>query len=280
MKNKFKIILIGDECVDEFQYGTVTRINPEAPSPILDIEPEKKKVSKGMCGNVELNLVALAKQEAPEIIKLVTPTPTVKTRIVDSKSGQILLRLDSPKQKSEHFKLNSLKNIVEEHDGEIDAIVVSDYNKGFLNNINIRQIINIAKTYKIVTFFDTKKLIDSYFSGANFIKINSAEDAYNRSNNCLPESCCDNYIVTNGENGCVWINSGGRVKKISTQKVDVACVSGAGDTVLAALVTRYLECGGIEESINFSMAAASEVVKHRNVVAANRFEINHCEKKL
>lgn len=265
-----KILLIGDECVDRFVYGSVTRINPESPTPIFDAVG-KIIENKGMVGNVEANIKSLS-QGKLEIIKMSNFSRPVKERFVDEKSGQILLRVDH-KVAPETFDISIFNAILIRN--ELAAIVISDYCKGYLSYASIFDIVAGAKSCgkDIPVFCDTKKVIDYHFTNCDFIKINEKEHSYQKD----AQFHCLNYIYTRGKDGCVWINESKFLQKeIAGHNVDVACVSGAGDTVLAALVVKYLENkGNIEDALKFSMRAAAEAVKHRNVVAVNRADIIH-----
>jgi len=268
------VLLIGDECIDKFVYGNVDRINPESPTPIFD-ETNEIIVNKGMAGNVLGNINSLSENKI-QVISMVNDNRVCKTRYVDKRSGQILLRVDSKPRgsDSDHFNFDKFCSIVESENNQISAIVVADYNKGFLSCENIEQIISIAKKHNIPTFFDTKKTIDKTFYGADFIKINQKEHlesskALNMKNGYPLYG--ENYIITLGKDGCIWYNhTDGTVENIAGHNVEVSCVSGAGDTVMAALVVKYLETKKIKESLNFAMLAAAEAVKHRNVVAVAR----------
>jgi len=275
-----KVLLIGDECIDKFVYGNVDRINPESPTPIFD-ETNEIIVNKGMAGNVLGNINSLSENKI-EIISMVNDNRVCKTRYVDKRSGQILLRVDSKpcRSDSDSFNFDKFCNIVENQNNEnneISAIVVADYNKGFLSCENIEQIISIAKKYNIPTFFDTKKTIDKTFYGADFIKINQKEHLESSRSLNMKNGYPlygENYIITLGKDGCIWYNhTDGTVENIAGHNVEVSCVSGAGDTVMAALVVKYLETKKIKESLNFAMLAASEAVKHRNVVSVARHSI-------
>ena len=273
-KKQSTVLLIGDECIDKFVYGYVDRINPESPTPIFD-ETNEIIVNKGMAGNVLGNIVSLSEDKI-KIISMVNDNRVCKTRYVDKRSGQILLRVDSKPVKSDRdsFNFDRFNSIIENKDNEISAIVVADYNKGFLSCENIEQIISIAKKYNIPTFFDTKKTIDKTFYGADFIKINQKEHLESSKSLNMKNGYPlygENYIITLGKDGCIWYNhTDGTVQNIDGHNVEVACVSGAGDTVMAALVVRYLETKNIKKSIEFAMLAAAEAVKHRNVVSVMR----------
>ena len=127
----FKILLIGDSCVDEYKIGTVDRLSPEAPVPVIKIVDTVQV--PGMASNVYQNLVNLNCE-----IKFITNTETItKTRYIDQRSGQHLIRVDDEPQ-------------IDAWDGQISntpwesfhAIIISDYNKGFLTYQHIEQIIS------------------------------------------------------------------------------------------------------------------------------------------
>ena len=114
-----KVLVIGDSCTDKFVYGECNRICPEAPVPVFN--PIEQKSNGGMAKNVFNNLKSLASKWD---IDLITNTNEItKTRLVDIKTNQMLLRVD------EDDKCDRVKNIKDFDD--YDAIVISDYNKGF-----------------------------------------------------------------------------------------------------------------------------------------------------
>ena len=124
--NNFNILVVGDTCFDEFVYGTAVRLAPEAPVPVFN--PTNKTLNPGMAGNVVANLNALGIQTY--FIANPEPTPT-KTRYVDDRSGQILLRVDANDKVGrisedilKHIAGNKYKGIT------INAIIISDYDKG------------------------------------------------------------------------------------------------------------------------------------------------------
>ena len=87
-QKQFKILLIGDSCIDRYIYGEVKRLNPEAPVPILSYK--KTKTQQGMCWNVYNNLLAFG----VEVCMLTNEEEIVKTRYIDEKSNQQILRVD------------------------------------------------------------------------------------------------------------------------------------------------------------------------------------------
>tara|TARA_R100001509_G_scaffold120273_1_gene74511 strand:- start:1345 stop:2070 length:726 start_codon:yes stop_codon:yes gene_type:complete len=238
-----KVLVIGDSCTDKFIYGECNRICPEAPVPVFN--PIEQKSNGGMAKNVFNNLKSLASKWD---IDLITNTNEItKTRLVDIKTNQMLLRVD------EDDKCDRVKNIKDFDD--YDAIVISDYNKGFLNEDDIKSLI---KQYPI-SFIDSKKIFDKWIDGTTFLKINEYE--YNKNHKHL-KNYKGNLLVTLGENGVRYNNT-----IIPPQrKAEVSDLSGAGDTFFAAFIFSYLTNKNVIESIAFAQKCALEVVEKKGVV--------------
>ena len=226
-----KVLLIGDSCTDVFVYGVVRRLNPEAPVPIL--EPKREKRTEGMAWNVYNNLNALG-----VYVDMVTQDEDItKTRYIHETSNQQILRLD---EESEVIPLDD-----EVPDGEYDALVISDYNKGFITQTKLFELCN---NFDGPIFIDTKKIA---IPGNAFIKVNEYE--FKKITHFIPE----NMIITKGGEGTEY-----KGKLYPAEKVKVFDVVGAGDTFLAALTYGYLKYGSIEEAIPLANKAAAIAVSH------------------
>src|SRR5689334_22475290 len=144
-----KILVIGDSCKDVFVYGICERICPEAPVPVFS--PKGSKSNFGMAYNVYNNLKALGVDELG-IVTNENDQP-LKTRFVDSTSNQMVLRVDeNDKVKRIDFDTLSSINFSNYH-----AVVISDYNKGYLNESDIEFIASECRVNNVPTFLDTKK---------------------------------------------------------------------------------------------------------------------------
>jgi len=238
-----KVLLIGDSCTDIYHYGTIDRISPEAPIPVL--LTKNLLTCPGMAANVNNNLKAFN----IDTDFITNEEPITKTRFLDIKTGQHLLRVDKEKTLKEINELPKLDKYT--------AIVISDYNKGFLSYNYIEQIIN---TSKVPVFIDTKKRDLKRFKNA-IVKINEREFK-NRT------SECDNIIVTLGSNGVLYKND-----IIPAPKVEVFDVCGAGDTFLAGLVCKYINSKDMIASINFANKAASITVQHSGVYSLTKKDL-------
>lgn len=230
-QKQFRVLLIGDSCIDEYVYGTCERLNPEAPVPILNYN--RKEIRNGMAWNVRENL----KSFGLEVFMLTNEEQIVKTRYIDEKYNHQILRVDTEDPiKAMDCDLPQDK---------FDAIVISDYDKGFITKEKLFQIVFTARC---PVFVDSKKT-DLPESNC-YIKINEDESKRLRSKH-------DNLIITKGSNGAEFdgVNYPGK-------KVNVFDVVGAGDTFLSALVYFYLKYGRIEEAIPYANKAASIAVQN------------------
>lgn len=238
-----KILVIGDSCIDEFIYCDVERICPEAPVPVL--KPRKSSGNPGMADNVVANLQALGVE-----VDIITNDQIIqKTRYVDIRSGQMVMRVD------EHDKCERYDGVYETVN--YDAIIISDYCKGFLTEDDIEA---FAERAECPIFLDTKKQLGDWCKNIDFIKINEFEHKKNFERLPNYPFILDKMIVTVGSKGCKYKN-----KIYPVPEVSVKDVSGAGDTFLAALVVAYLRNNDIKTAITFANECATKVVQKRGV---------------
>lgn len=230
------ILLIGESCIDEYEVGSVTRISPEAPVPILKYSHTITKL--GMAENVKSNLEALGCS-----VNFLTNdrTKIVKRRFVDEKSNQQLMRLDIEQALE---PLTSSKISLSQY----DAVVISDYCKGFIPD---EVALHICTHFKGKVFVDTKREDLSVFPGA-FIKVNALEDLAARN---LPRT--STKIVTLGGNGalCEGVH-------YPAHEVKVHDVTGAGDVFLAALTYFSTVSSNLYTGIEAANALAARSVEH------------------
>ena len=252
-RDSFNVLLIGDSCIDEYKIGSIDRLSPEAPVPVIKIT--ETKTVPGMASNVKKNL-----ENIGVYADFVTNNEEIiKTRYIDKRSGQHMLRVDTepaivPWSSKTPFPIE-----------EYDAVIISDYNKGFLTYEHIEYII---KSAKCPVFIDTKKQDLSRFSANNcYIKINELEYKQRYS---IPK----NLIVTLGDQGAM-LKQHGHEATYPTKPVDVVDVCGCGDTFLSALSVQYLYTKDIEKSIIFANIAAGITVQHRGNYAPSYDEIRH-----
>jgi len=246
-QKSFKVLLIGDSCEDEYIYGRCERLNPEAPVPVMNYS--KIETKAGMAANVCFNLQAFG----IDVTFLTNSEKLVKTRFIDEKSNQQLLRVDNEEQIKPLMLPISSANF--------DAIVISDYNKGYLT---IKKLFEIAESSSIPVFIDSKKTIlpnkENCFIKINHIECEKLENNYEYSN----------LIVTKGSDGCYYKDT-----HYPAEKVNVYDVVGAGDTFLAALTYGYLKTNDINKSISLANRAASIAIQHQGTYVLNQKDVNH-----
>lgn len=239
----FKVLLIGDTCTDIYQYGTVDRLSPEAPVPIF--VPAHSEAREGMAANVYTNLVKLGCT-----VDLICGHASKKTRLIDSRSKQQILRID------EDVKSTPVANV--DATG-YDAIVISDYNKGV---VSYELIEHLIENYRIPIFIDTKKTNLDRMQGA-WVKINELEYSKIKSD-------CTGLIVTKGSNGA---EAKYHDYTSHAPRVEVVDVTGAGDTFLSSLAYNFMHTKDIKRAMDFATLAAAITVQHMGCYAPTMEEI-------
>lgn len=248
-----RILVIGESCLDVFEYGTCTRLNPEAPTPVFI--SGQKVTNDGMAANVYANVTELLPDAEIKFIKQ-SGGDIIKHRYVDRASNYILLRVDhdGPVDPLE------LKSRIIDRIYEADVVIVSDYCKGFLSTETLAEIAKVAK----ISFLDTKKPLGYWAKDFSWIKINSKEWENPNHDPAFIKDYGFKIIVTLGDKGA-------RVGKIvlSPEKsVEVKDVSGAGDSFLAGLAASYAKTRNLDTAVRFANHCAGLAVSKRGVVSS------------
>ena len=240
-----RVLVVGESCIDNFTYGEANRLPPEAPVPVFN--SSENVIVEGMAMNVRNNIKSLGAE-----VSIHTNSNwrlVEKTRFIDHRTNHMFLRVDKNDDKISHT--TDLKKI---DFGKYDGVVISDYNKGFLSEDDIRY---ISENHELV-FLDTKKILGDYCDKVRFIKINNSE--YIGSERFTDKSIRDKLIVTLGSKGCMY-----KGETFSVIKTEVKDVAGAGDTFMAGFTVKYLQTKDIIESIKFANECATIVVQKRGV---------------
>lgn len=247
-----KVIIIGDSCIDRYRYGKCNRISPEAPIPILNFEYSEDKM--GMACNVENNMVSLG----IETLLFTNVIKSIKERFIEKTNMQQLLRVDY-EYNTEIFDINILNKINFE---SYDAIIISDYDKGFVTYDVAKQIIKHIDNKKTI-FVDSKKKDLSCYENC-VIKINKLENSLVTK---WPNNC--DKIITLGNNGALYQDV-----IYESKKVEVFDVCGAGDSFISGLVYGYLITNGnLKQSIKIANSVAEISVQHYGNYAVKKEEI-------
>ena len=167
------VLVIGDSCKDVFIYGDIERISPEAPIPVF--KPTHEESNGGMAKNVANNVESLDMH----IYTITNENCIIKKRFVENRSGQMVLRVDEhdycdriDKSLLSGLVKNKFKKppfgFYSQKEDKYNAIIVSDYCKGFLEESDIEHICKYNKN----VFVDTKKKLGEWIKDADYIKIN------------------------------------------------------------------------------------------------------------
>ena len=296
--SKFKntrVLVIGDLILDEFIWGEVSRISPEAPVPVVWVRSES--FMPGGASNVASNLRSLGANvylagvigddERGAILKgeldskgidtkgiLVDgsrPT-TLKTRVVAN--HQQVVRID--KEKVDHLSgsvMSRMIGYIKDAVKNVDAVIVEDYGKGVITPVLLSRIIPFARQAKKIISVDPKEEHFKYYRGISVITPNNHEaskavgfairdDATLKKAGeiLLNRLNCKIVLITLGENGMAVFQKGKPMKQIPTVAQEVFDVSGAGDTVIASYTLALASGADPIESAHIANCAAGIVV--------------------
>ncbi len=294
-------MVVGDLMIDRYLWGGVTRISPEAPVPIINIEDDENRL--GGAANVANNLIGL--KSKPLLVGAVgddkwanifrnmlaekglstkgliaderRPT-TVKTRIIGN--NQHIARIDRERVIAISNEVcKEILSVVEEVVDEVDAIILQDYNKGVLTPDVIKGVTDIAVAAGKIVTVDPKFENFFQFQKATLFKPNRKETeealmmrlddeaAIEEATQRLQERLqAENVLITLSEKGMALRESNGEVSVAPTKARDVADVSGAGDTVIASVTFALAAGASMKEAVTLANIAAGIVCQEVGVV--------------
>ena len=303
--SKKRIMVIGDLMLDRYLWGRVSRISPEAPVPVVDIDSES--IQFGGAANVVQNVQALHAEVIPVgiigddqsgkilkglfkekrlpidglIIDNDRPT-TVKTRIIAH--GQQVVRTDREVKSGVLKKIqNEITDFVKSQLASIDSIILQDYDKGLFVPRLIHQLIQLANEQKIPIHVDPK--FDHFFEYRAVtvfkpnlkevadklgVRLNSDEQLEKAGIKLLEKLQCQAVLITLGELGIALFEKGKPWFKVPTKAVKVHDVSGAGDTVIATLAVAVAAGGDFREAATIANHAAGLVCGEVGIVPVDR----------
>jgi len=289
-----RLLVLGDVMLDEFLWGKVSRISPEAPVPVVQVE--RQSFHLGGAGNVAGNVRALgggavltgvvgadaagarvreqleaAGVEARLVVCDTRPT-TVKTRIIAH--HQQVVRAD---RESSHDLPEALADaLLEQVRGALAscrALILSDYQKGVVTPQVMREALAMARRRGIPVLVDPKVRHFALYrrvalvtpnqleaEQATGIRIRSQDDLQAAGRKILAALRCDAALVTRGEHGMSLFERGRRAVHIPTAAREVFDVTGAGDTVIATIGLALCAGSRLAEAARLANAAAGVVV--------------------
>ncbi len=272
------ILVLGDVMLDKYVWGKVSRISPEAPVPVVEVQSETytpggaanaannivslggKAVLMGMVGDDIHKDVLIKELEqrgiASQLVLDSRPT-TTKIRVMGMK--QQLLRIDyEHKHPIDDETGKKILEVIKETPS--DAILISDYAKGIITQELYNEILHLAEGLKVPVFVDVKPRRQINYAGATVIKTNNKEacelagveehngDQIEEIGKKLVEMLQSNIIITRGERGVSIFSKDGNITQVPTKAKQVFDVTGAGDTFLAAFSLAYVSGASLEDS--------------------------------
>ncbi len=290
--NSVKILVLGDLMIDHYVFGETTRISPEAPVPVVNVISETFKL--GGSANVANNILSLGGTVFPTgivgadkngswlINEFKTHGGDVSGIIVDNNRPTTtkmrilvghhqLLRVDYESREAvDSAYANQILNYIRNNIDDVDCIVISDYDKGLITKNIIEALVNLKqeKGTKIIVDPKIEHFLD--YKGVSIIKtnINNARKVLKMkvkdktgirriASKLLAEFECDTVIITLGKDGLSLLKEDGQYVHIPALARAVYDITGAGDTVTAALALSTSTNASIVESALISNVAAA-----------------------
>lgn len=306
--DRCRILVVGDLMLDEYVWGSVERISPEAPVPVLSVTSEE--LTLGGAGNVAKNIAVLGAQAAvagvvgkgPEGRKLreeltragvdikavveESGRPTTrKTRIMAER--QQMMRVDRETvQEISKRSADSLIRKVKDRLPTADLLLISDYGKGVVTPRVVSELAAAAKAAGKIAIADPKGMDYSKYAGltlitpnkkeaalASGIEIRDEDDLHAAGRRLLETVAVEKLLVTCGKEGMVLFERGVEPVKIGTRARQVFDVSGAGDTVAAVLSLGLAAGLGYPDAIRLANTAAGVVVGKVGTATVTRAEL-------
>ena len=251
-----KVLVFGDVIVDKYIYGTSTRISPEAPVPVVTFQEEKQ--SLGGAGLVYENLKSLG----VDATLLQTEQPrSVKTRIICD--GHYITRIDDDKDADSNAVL---ANVLRSDFSQWDYVILSDYDKGVLDNA--KQIIAHINSQGPKVIVDPKRYAHDY-EGAWLVKPNNSE--YTK----FEFDEWQGNIITTDAGHSVSAIIDNMEYTIPVEQVEVSDVTGAGDCFLAAFVYSLTKDYSHQKCLEIAVSASTLSVKHQGTYILDKQDVEY-----
>ena len=306
--DKCNILVVGDLMLDEYLWGEVDRISPEAPVQVVSIKNED--YAMGGAGNVVHNIVALGAKVIPAgvigsgkngqillnkfkelgvdtagIVQEPGRTTTKKTRIIAS--HQHVLRIDRETDKAiSDPTLEKITRFIKDKIADVDVVLISDYGKGLITKTLLSGLISAAQKHKKVTIADPKGLDFSKYSGVSLLTPNKKEAALASGVEIVDESTLlkagnkilqtiglNRLLITCGKDGMVLFDQNEEPYKVRTKVRQVYDVSGAGDTVLSVFGLAIASGALFKNGVTIANTAAGIVVGKVGTATISRQEL-------
>ena len=306
--SRSRVLVIGDLMLDHYIWGTMSRISPEAPVPIVHVENESLLL--GGAANVYKNILSLGgkaevcgvigqdesgkslleelgfrRSHHPGIIVDPSRPTTRKTRLVAH--NQQVIRYDIEKQQDISAQAtNQILKYVQSRLDSISCVVISDYAKGVITPSLLEHVGKLTRNRKIPLVIDPKVEHFSYYEGATVLTPNHMEaqqasglsgcnhKAIHKIGHSLRQNLrCEAVLVTRGEQGMSLCESNGKSLHIPTMARQVYDVTGAGDTVVSTLALALSVGASIKQASIMANYAAGIVVGQVGTTSITKIQL-------
>src|SRR6516162_4930658 len=304
------VLCVGDLMLDEFVYGEVSRISPEAPAPVIAVQRSETNI--GGAGNVARNIASLgascifvglvgddvagaqletALSREPRIESVLVRDParptTRKARFVSEHFSTHMLRADwelatPATNKTEQNLIDAALPLI----ARADILLLSDYAKGVLTARVIRNLIDAARRAQKRVIVDPKNLNFAIYRGATLLTPNrkefseatrsradSTESIAEAAQDAMQLADCEAILVTRSEHGMTLVPRRGEAIHVPAVPVKVRDVSGAGDTVAAVLAATLAAGADWDTGLRMASAAAAVAVGKKGTATVTREEL-------
>ena len=306
------ILVVGDLGIDKYTFGEVRRISPEAPVPVLEVSKEWDKlglaanvsdnlksleVASTLCGVIgedsRANLVEHLLEERGlntwGLIRDKSRMTTYKERVTTA--TQQICRVDyETKDQIDEETLRRIVGRIQDFSQTHSGVIIEDYGKGLFSEALCQRIISIFKEKNLIVAVDpSRSSPPSWYKGATLFKPNKVEAhiiieamGYFKERNLetiakilVDKLQFEKVIITLGADGMAMLDTkaDGKLKIIPTAANEVFDVSGAGDTVIAAITSSLLAGASLEEAAWVGNCAAGVVVKKRGTALCSKAEL-------
>tara|TARA_B110000196_G_scaffold193863_1_gene166094 strand:- start:2791 stop:3738 length:948 start_codon:yes stop_codon:yes gene_type:complete len=298
--SNINVLLVGDFMLDHYLYGVSNRDSPENPVPVIC--PTKEDFFAGGAGNVAMNVVSLGGKVVPVgiigndfngkillnileksginkdfLLQTDSYRTTTKKRIFSN--DHPIARIDHEDIVDNSILINDMFQKIKSSISDIDVLIISDYNKGVIDERFSQLLIDLCNENKIPIIVDPKKLDFKIYKNAtiitpnfleiqNVLKIFTNFDSISSSCHSLIEKLnIDALVVTRSEEGISLIKNN-KIFSVNGKKIKNPDVTGGGDTVISALALSYTAGNTLEDSITIANFAATSVVRKQGTAYA------------
>jgi rfaE bifunctional protein kinase chain/domain len=302
------VLIVGDLMLDHFVIGRVDRISPEAPVPVVQFDHESYRL--GGAANVANNVASLG--GTVEIAGIVGNDPegsrllanlrhagigtsaviadsqrctTRKLRVVTTRNQQVA-RIDYECDRAAAGDLEAaLARKITEAAAHADVVLISDYQKGSVTRETAQAAIGAARSRRVPSLVDPKVPHIDHYAGASLItpnhheaeavtlqRIRSAEEARSAAHRFRERARCESVLITRGEHG-IWLLAPDGEFDLPAEAREVSDVTGAGDTVIAAMALGLAAGGSLRDAARLANRAAGLAVARFGPVAITAEEL-------